>query len=159
MPAIHSLTLALIVAAPPGPPPAPAAAQALSPSTVARHLVPEKPTVFVFLKPSSRPEQAFLGQIRTRAGVKAGIREVPLKTGDEPVARQFEIASTPAALVYDRRGRFVGRSSSADEVAAMVRKAAQVMRIDWAEPGDLRLAEMEKILGRSANSGIMRTMS
>jgi uncharacterized peroxidase-related enzyme len=41
----------------------------------------------------------------------------------------------------------------------MVDKAAQVMRIDWAEPGDPRFGEMDKILGRSGSVDVMRTMS
>jgi len=156
-----ALLLALVLAGP-----APAAAKgapvvlpAGEAVSLVKHLSPEQPTVFVFLRPASSLEQAFAKELREKTGTKAGFREIHLKSGAEPVARQHEVTSTPTAIVYDRRGRLVGRSSEAGEISAMVAKAAGVMRIDWAEAGDPRLAEMEKVLGRAANSGIMRTMS
>ncbi len=160
MHALTALTLAGLLVAPGAAPAGSATVVSTGQKvTLPQHRVPEQPTVFVFLRPSSSLERSFLEGLRKEAGPKVGLREVHLKSGEEPIARQYEIGSTPAALVYDRRGRFVGRSAEADEIAAMVRKAAGVMRIDWAEPGDPRLAEMEKILGRPVNSGIMRTMS
>jgi hypothetical protein len=123
------------------------------------HLGAEKPSVFVFFKPSSSLERSFVIQLRKTAGQRVALREVCLKSGDEPVAQQYQVTGTPSALVYDRRGRLVGRSASAEEIQSLVARAAGVMRIDWAEPGDPRFGEMEKILGRAANNGIMRTMS
>jgi len=160
MTGIQSLALCVLLAGPAAA--LPAALPAISPAQptpLARHLAPEQPTVFVFLKPSSSLEQSFLQELREKAGAKVGFREIRLKSGDEPLAKQYEVTGTPTALVYDRRGRFVGRSSSAPEITAMVTKAAQLMRIDWPEADDPRRAEMEKVLGRAANSGIMRTMS
>lgn len=158
MTGIQILTLALLVAAP-----ATAASGPVLPAgqplALTRQLSPEQPTVFVFTKPSSSLELSFVRELREKAGPKVGFREIHLKTGDEALAKQYEVSITPTALVYDRRGRFVGRSSAANEITAMVGKAAQVMRIDWAEPGDPRMAETDKILGRAGVSGIMRTIS
>lgn len=158
MTGLQALSLALLLAAP-----APASSSTLLPAgqplALNRQLSPEQPTVFVFTKPSSSLEQSFVRELREKAGPKVGFREIQLKSGDEPLAKQYEVTVTPTALVYDRRGRFVGRSSAADEISALVGKAAQVMRIDWAEPGDPRMAEVDKILGRPGVSGIMRTMS
>lgn len=158
MKGMQVLTLALSLAAP-----AVASAGPVLPAgqplALIRQLSPEQPTVFVFTKPSSSLEQSFVRELQEKAGPKVGFREIHLKTGDEALAKQYEVSITPTALVYDRRGRFVGRSSDATAITAMVSKAAQVMRIDWAEPGDPRLAEMDKILGRPGVSGIMRTMS
>lgn len=129
------------------------------PLVLAEQRVPERATVFVFFRASSSLEQSFVRELREQAGVKVGFREIPLKTGVEPLAQQYAVTGTPTVLVYDRRGRLVGRSGAAPEIEALVAKAAQVMRIDWAEPGDPRHAEMDQILGRSGSVGIMRTMS
>jgi hypothetical protein len=154
----YALALALIVAAP-----APAALPTLispaQPLTLSRHLEPEQPTVFVFVKNSSSLELDFVKSLREQAGPKVGFREIRLRTGAEPLPKQYEITTTPTALVYDRRGRFVGLSSAAGEITAMVAKAEQVMRIDWAEPGYKQYIEAEKLLGRVKSTGIMRTMS
>lgn len=155
---IQALSLALLLAAP-APGNSDTVLPAGKPLALTQQLSPEQPTLFVFTKTSSSLEQSFVRELREKAGAKVGFREIQLKTGDEPLAKQYEVTVTPTALVYDRRGRFVGRSSSAAEITAMVEKAARVMRIDWAEPGDPRLAEMDKILGRPGVSGIMRTMS
>ncbi|MFN3648243.1 MAG: carboxymuconolactone decarboxylase family protein [Armatimonadota bacterium] len=156
----HALPLAALLAAPGGSPPSPAAPlSAAREAPLTRHLAAERPTVFVFLKPSSTLERGFLQELRQQAGAKVGFREIPLKSGTEPLAKQYGIVETPTALVYDRRGRFVGRSSSAAAITGMVRQAAGVMRIDWAEPGDPRYDEVEQILGRQPKNGIMHTFS
>jgi hypothetical protein len=124
-----------------------------------QHLVPEKPTLFLFLKNSSTMERSFAETLQKELGTRAGIQLIPLKTGDEPVARQYEVKETPTALIYDRRGRFVGRSSDAETIRAAVQKAAGVPRIDWAADDDPRMAQVEKLLGRRPSGGILRTMS
>ena len=132
---------------------------AAKPLPLVKQLAPEQPTVFLFLRPASSMEQDFLRDLRAAAGPKVAFREIHLVTGAEPLARQYEITSTPTALIYDRRSRFLGRSSNAQEITGLVTRAARVMRIDWAEPGDPRMAETDKILGRPGVVGIMRTMS
>lgn len=126
---------------------------------ILKHLQPERPTVFVFYKPSSSLERAFLAELRQDAGDNIGFNRIELKTGEEPVARQYDIKETPTALVYDRRARLVTRSSDPKEVRAAVRKAAGVMRIDWADEGDPRLEESTRLLGRPPGTGILRTMT
>ena len=129
-------------------------------TALTKHLTPERPTVFVFLKPSSTLEAAFLAERVREAAGRVGFALVHLKTGEEPVARQYEVKQTPTAIVYDRRGRLVARSADANEIRAAIRKAAGVPRIDWAEPGDPRFEEARKILGGPPQiPGIMRTMT
>lgn len=125
-----------------------------------KHLTPERPTVFVFLKQTSTLERDFLDGLHRKFGDRIGFGVVQLKNGDEPVAKQYEVKETPTALVYDRRGRLVTRSSDAAAIEAAVMKAAQVMRIDWAEEGDPRFEEVVRLLGgRRQIPGILRTMS
>ena len=88
-----------------------------------------------------------------------GLRWIGLKRGSEPLAKQYQIKDTPTALVYDRRGRLVVRTSDPAGVREGVAKALGVMRIDWAADDDPRMAEVEKLLGRRPSGGILRTMS
>lgn len=127
--------------------------------SLARQIVPEKATAFVFVRPESSLEAAFVRALRQRAGRRVAIREVHVRTGAEPLVAQYQVGTTPCALVYDRRGKFWGRSSDPDEIDRLVERAADVMRIGWADPGDPRYAEMERILGRPGNSGLFRTLS
>lgn len=158
---LPAFLLAAAIVAAPGSTPAPRSLvlPAAKPLPLVKHLAPEQPTVFVFLRPASSMERDFARDLRAGAGESVGFREIHLVTGQEPLARQYDVLTTPTALVYDRRSRLVGRSSDAKEITGLVSKAAQVMRIDWAEPGDPRLAETDKILGRPGVVGIMRTMS
>jgi alkylhydroperoxidase/carboxymuconolactone decarboxylase family protein YurZ len=127
---------------------------------LAQHLMPERPTVFVFLKPSSSLERSFLTELQRDAQDKVGFRIIHLKSGAEPVAQQHAIKETPTAIVYDRRARLVARSSDAQAIRTAVREAAGVMRIDWAEEGDPRLDAVRQMLGgQSTVPGILRTMS
>jgi hypothetical protein len=125
-----------------------------------KHLAPERPTVFVFLNPGSTLERAFLQDLQSKAGEKVAVAAIHVTRGDEPIARKYEVKSTPTALVYDRRGRLVTRSADAAAIEAAVQKASSVMRIDWVEEGDPRLEEVTRILGgRKPAPGILRTMS
>src|SRR5690348_8796420 len=78
---------------------------------LAATLLPEQSTVFVFMKTTSSLERAFLEDLQHSASEKVGLRLIQLKTGTEPITRQYDIKETPTALVYDRRGRQVARSS------------------------------------------------
>lgn len=125
-----------------------------------RVLMPERPTVFAFYKSSSTMERDFVTVLREGTQNQIGFHIIQLKTGNEPVAEQFQIKETPTALVYDRRGRLVGRSSQAEEISALVGRALQVMRIDWAQEGDPRLDTVRQMVGgRKQVPGILRTMS
>jgi hypothetical protein len=125
-----------------------------------KHLMPERPTVFVFTKQTSTLERDFVENLHRKAEGRIGFGVVQLKSGDEPVAKQYEVKETPTALVYDRRGRLVTCSSEAAAIDAAVLKAVQVMRIDWVEEGDPRFDEAVRMLGgRRQIPGILRTMS
>ncbi len=126
---------------------------------LARHLTAEKPTLFLFLKPDSTMERGFAETLRKEVGERAGVQLIHLKTGAEPAARQYQVKETPTALIYDRRGRLVVRSSDPGEIREALGKAAGVPRIDWAADDDPRMAEVEKLLGRRPPGGILRTMS
>jgi hypothetical protein len=146
----------------------PAAARALPANVVStglkadllKFLVPEKPTIFAFYKPSSTLERDFVAALERDANQKIGFKTIQLKTGNEPISHQYQIKETPTALVFDRRGRLVGRSSNAEEIRQQVGQALAVMRIDWAVEGDPRLDSVREMLGGQKQvPGILRTMS
>jgi len=102
----------------------------------------------------------FSKSYENRPAPKSRLREVRLKTGQEPIVKRHDITQTPTAIVYDRRGRVVKRSSDAAEVREAVKQAGGVMRIDWVQEGDQRYDEVVRILdGRKQIPGILRTMS
>ena len=120
----------------------------------------EKPTIFVFHKPSSTLEADFVRQLTKSASSRVGVRLIELQTGMEPIAKKYEISKTPTAIVMDRRGRITGRSSDATEIQGFIGKAAGVMRIDWAEPGTPVGDAADAASGsKGLKPGIMRTMS
>lgn len=129
------------------------------------HLTPEQPTIFFFYRPSSTMEQGFFDELQKQYKDKpVGLKAIALKTGDEPIAKKHEITTTPSALIYDRRGRQTGKATTPDELAALIRKAADVARVDWVmETTDPRFEALKK-LGAPFRApqqipGIMRTMS
>lgn len=128
-------------------------------TVLTKHLTESRPTIFVFTKPSSSLERRFLQDVCRDAGRKAGVGVLNLTTGSEPLAKKYEITETPTALVYDRRGRLVIRSSDPEQIRASLQKAVGVMRIDWPEATDPRHEEASKRLGRPVTGGILRTMT
>jgi hypothetical protein len=122
-------------------------------------LAPGRPTVFLFFRPASRLETALAESLQRDLGPQAGLRRIPLQSGEEPLARKYEVTRTPTAIVYDRRGRLVARTDEEEEIRAAVRRVAGLPRIDWAADDDPRMAEVERLLGRRPVGGIMRTMS
>ena len=126
---------------------------------LAEYLTPEKPTLFVFYKPNSTLERAFLSNLQKQAGDRVGVQRIELKTGAEPIAKKYQITETPTAMVYDRRGRLTARSSQAEEIQAALKKAAGVMRLDWAEEGSANYEDSVKALGHPPGTGILRTMT
>ncbi len=154
-------------AQPANPQPAPKAGAPLISSggkvDLKRFFKPESATVFLFLKSSSTLESAFAAalqsDIRRHAGQSIGLHLIPLKTGNEPVASQHGVTQTPSALIYDRRGRLVSRSSDAAQIRAAIQKAARIPRIDWAEEGDPRLETVRRMTGGRPIPDILRTLS
>lgn len=128
--------------------------------SLATHLAPEVPTVFVFYRPGSGMEKAFVQSLQKNAQGRVGFRLIALASGQEPVASQHKVTQTPTALVYDRRGRLLVRSNEADAIQEAVLKAAQVMRLDWAEEGTPLFEEASQAAGgKPLKPGMMRTMS
>jgi hypothetical protein len=147
-------------------PPAPVLAAPVSLPTgsgtvLTKHLVPSRPTVFIFAKLSSSLERRFLQQVCADAGRKAGVGVLNLTTGSEPVARKYEIDGTPTALIFDRRGRLVARSADPEQIRASIQRAVGIMRIDWPEAGDPRVEAADKAAGRALTGSIsiLRTMA
>lgn len=123
-------------------------------------LVPEKPTILLFWRKGSSMERDFARSIYETSKATSGFRSIALTTGNEAAAKQFSITQTPTAMVYDRRGRLLGRSDNPQAIVTLLEKALRVMRIDWAEEGTPLFAEAEKVMkGRGLKPGIMRTMS
>ncbi len=126
---------------------------------LSKYLTPEKPTLFIFYKPSSTLERDFVKNLLTEAGGNVGLQRIELKTGSEPIAQKYAVTETPTAFVYDRRGRLVAQSSQSEEITAALKKAAGVMRLDWAEDGDTNYVASVKGMGRPPGTGILRTMT
>src|SRR5258705_12544807 len=87
---------------------------------VTEKLAPERPTLFLFYRPGSGMEKELAAELEKDA--RLGVYLIPLKTGDEVLAKQFEVAQTPLGIVYDRRGRVVGKSSEANAIRMAVGK-------------------------------------
>src|ERR1041385_512516 len=102
---------------------------------LAKLAVSEKATIFAFFNPSSSLETQFVNQLAKEASPHVAVLTIGLKSVEEPVAKQYKILQTPAAVVMDRRRRVTGSSSNIEEIRGFVRKAEGVMRIDWAEEG------------------------
>jgi hypothetical protein len=132
---------------------------------LSENLTPEQPTLFFFYKPNSTLEKAFVADIQKQTlGKPVGVKFIALKTGEEPIAKQYEITETPTVIVMDRRGRQTVKTNKPDEIAAAVRKAADVARIAWLEDEDAAFPEVQKMAPFPLKSAkqipsIMRTMS
>jgi hypothetical protein len=131
----------------------------------ANHLVPEQPTIFFFYRPSSTMEQQYFDEVQRQYKDKpVGVKAIHLRAGDEPVAVKNGIISTPSALIFDRRGRQVGKATTPQELMELVGKASTIARIDWVtEATDPRFEALKK-MGMPFKTpqqipGIMRTMS
>lgn len=125
-----------------------------------RNLAVDQATVFVVYRPASSPEKGFFSEVQKITGTKTGLKAIPISTGRESVVQRYDVSTTPIAFVYDRRGRFLERSSDLEKIRAAVERASGVMRIDWAMEGDPRFEEVTKMLGgRRPVPGILRTMS
>jgi hypothetical protein len=160
-----TLVAATLVGGPPAskaPNPATSAATFLSANhefALTGRLSPDRPTLFLFYRQDSAMEVEAANSMEKSLSSYVGLRWIPLKTGDEPLAKQVDIMRTPTAILYDRRGNLVVRTSDPNELRPAINKALQVMRIDWAADDDPRMDEIEALTGKRVGGGIMRTMS
>ena len=109
-------------------------------------------------------EQQFLSELEKQLpkSDKVGLGIVRLKDLTMPAALQYEIKATPTAIVYDRFGRELARTTAPDEIRAAVRKGQLMARIKWIDEDDSKAAE---VYGRPADQvkrglpGIVKTMA
>lgn len=127
------------------------------------HLAFESATIFIFIKSSVASDQEFFDNFKKIAeGHPVEVKAILLKTGEEPIAKKYEITSTPMALIYDRRGRQTSKATETHEIVEAAMKAADVGRIDWAMPGSPEADEIKKRMNLDDPRklpGIMRAMS
>ncbi len=150
----------------------PAGAAAPSASVVSRGaritlgsvLMPEGTTILLFTQDTSAMEQQYLADLEKQvpSGAKVALDVVRLKDVSAPAAQQFKVTATPTAVVFDRFGRELGRSSDAAEIQAAVRKGMLMGRIKWVDEDEPRAPE---VYGAPAEAikhgipGIVKTMS
>lgn len=131
---------------------------------VKKTLREEGTTVVLFIQDTSSMERQFLDDLSKAmpADPKIGLNVVRLKDTSAPAARQYAVASTPIAVVFDRFGREIGRSGQPDEIRAAIRKGQLMGRIKWVDEDDPKAPE---VYGAPAEAlkrgipGIIKTMS
>ncbi len=124
----------------------------------------EGTTVVLFIQNTSAMEQQFLADLEKQLpdSVKVALRVVRLNDVAAPAAQQYAVNTTPTALVYDRFGRELARTTQPDEIRAAVRKGQLMARIKWIDEDDPKAPE---VYGAPAQAlkrglpGIVKTMS
>ena len=103
-----------------------------------QYLLEEGTTVVLFLQDSSVIEQQFRVELEKMLPLdkKVQLDLVLLKTLTVPAALQYAVKETPTAIVIDRFGREIGRSSQPDQIKAAVRKGQLMARIKWIDEDD-----------------------
>jgi len=131
---------------------------------VKKALKPEGTTVILFLQDTSAMEQQFLADLEKQvpSDPKVALDVVRLKDVSAPAALQYSVTATPTAIVYDRFGHEIARSSQPDDIKAAVRKGQLMGRIKWIDEDDPKAPE---VYGAPATAlkrgipGIIKTMS
>lgn len=124
----------------------------------------EGTTVVLFLQNTSAMEQQFLTDLEKQLpdNEKVVLEVVRLKDVTVPAAQQYAIQATPTAIVYDRFGRELARTSQPDEIRAAVRKGQLMARIKWIDEDDPKAPQVygapPEALKRGL-PGIVKTMS
>ena len=124
----------------------------------------EGTTIVLFIQDTSAMEQQFLTDLEKAVpkSEKVGFGVIRLKDVTAPAAQQYAIKATPTAIVYDRFGREMARTSLPDEVRAAIRKGQLMARIKWVDEDDPKAPE---VYGRPAEAikrglpGIVKTMA
>jgi len=132
--------------------------------TLTEHLRREGTTVFLFVNATSAMEQAFVADLEARLpeSDRLALRLIQVRDLQAPVAVQHEITATPTALVLDRFGRTLARTSEPDEIVAAVGKGLRMGRLRWIEETDPRAPEVYRTSPerlRRGLPGIVKTMS
>ena len=124
----------------------------------------EGTTVVLFIQDTSAMEQQFLSELEKAVpkNEKIGVGVVRLKDVAAPAAQQYAIKATPTAIVYDRFGRELARTSQPDEIRVALRKGQLMARIKWVDEDDPKAPE---VYGAPAEAlkrglpGIVKTMA
>jgi hypothetical protein len=124
----------------------------------------EGTTVVLFLQDTSVMEQQFLTELEKQLpnSEKVVLEVVRLKDTTAPAAQQYTITATPTAVVYDRFGHELARTSQPEEIRAAVRKGQQMGRIKWIDEDDPKAPETYGAPAEALKRGIpgiVKTMS
>ena len=124
----------------------------------------EGTTVMLFLQDTSVIEQQFLTDLKTQMpkDEKVILNVVRLKALTAPAARQYLITATPTAIVYDRFGRELARTSQPEEIRAGVRKGQLMGRLKWIDEDDPKAQETYSVPPEALKRGmpgIVKTMA
>lgn len=131
---------------------------------IKKFLKEEGTTVVLFLQDTSTMEQQFLTDLEQQLPKddKVVLNVVRLKDLSAPAAQQYMIKATPTALIYDRFGHELARTSLPDEIRAAVRKSQLMARIKWIDEDDPKAPEVygapPEALKRGL-PGIVKTMA
>ncbi|HZO91957.1 MAG TPA: hypothetical protein VFB38_26810 [Chthonomonadaceae bacterium] len=111
---------------------------------VKKVLKAEGTTVVLFLQETSLMEQQFLAELQKQLpeDEKVVLRVVTLKDTAAPAAQQYQIMATPTALVYDRFGRELARTSQPEAIRAAVRKGQLMARLYWIDEDNPKAPEV-----------------
>ncbi len=131
---------------------------------IKRVLKDEGTTVVLFIQNTSVIEQQFRADLEKLLphSDKLALDLVLLKDLTAPAALRYDIKATPTAIIYDRFGHEIDRTSDPDAIRAAVRKGQLMARIKWIDEDNPKAAE---VYGRPAAEvkrglpGIVKTMA
>ena len=111
---------------------------------LSKALQPEGTTVLLFIQGMSAMEQEFRQELEQALpdSNRLVLQVVELKRMKSPAAKQFGVEVTPTAIVYDRFGREIARSSKPDGIRAAVRVGMLMGRIHWISEDDPKAPEI-----------------
>jgi hypothetical protein len=124
----------------------------------------EGTTVVLFMQDTSMMEQQFLTDLEKLLpdDTKVELDVVRLKDVTVPAARQYAIQATPTAIVYDRFGRELARTSQPDQIRAAVRKGQLMARVKWIDEDDPKAPQVYGVPPEALKRGlpgIVKTMA
>src|SRR5579871_3383033 len=124
----------------------------------------EGTTVVLFYQDTSVIEQQFLTELQKQLpdDKKVALTLVRLKDTSAPAAQQYKIEATPTAIIYDRFGRELARTSQPEEIRAAVRKGQLMGRLKWIDEDDPKAPEFYGAPAAAIKHGIpgiMKTMT
>ena len=119
-------------------------------------LRPEGTTVLLFIQDTSAMEREFLADLEKELDgtTRVQLDLVRLKDTTAEAAAQYEVKETPTAIIYDRFGNVIAKTSKADEIKAAVRKGRLMARIKWIDEDDPKAAETYRMPAEMIKRGI-----